>query len=228
MSQLNRAAASSAVVVEPELFDFIARSLDYSRESGGAFDITVGPLMKAWGFFKGDGRVPHRRRVERGAGAASAIATSSSIDRRAQFDSMSPASSSISAGSPKATPSIASSLSCSDTASPRRSSAPAAARCTDSAIRPTGARGTSRSRIRSTREGRVQRRPDEPRAVDGRALGEVVRGERRPLLAHHGSAHRTAGAGHLERGGHVSDRHRRRCAGRCAVRDGRERRPANT
>jgi FAD:protein FMN transferase len=58
LSQLNRAAASSAVVVEPELFDFIARSLDYSVESDGAFDITVGPLMRAWGFFKGDGRVP--------------------------------------------------------------------------------------------------------------------------------------------------------------------------
>jgi FAD:protein FMN transferase len=58
LSQLNRAAASSAVVVESELFDFIARSLDYSVESDGAFDITVGPLMRAWGFFKGDGRVP--------------------------------------------------------------------------------------------------------------------------------------------------------------------------
>src|SRR5262249_38987210 len=26
--------------------------------SEGAFDITVGPLMKAWGFFAGDGRLP--------------------------------------------------------------------------------------------------------------------------------------------------------------------------
>jgi thiamine biosynthesis lipoprotein ApbE len=30
----------------------------YHRDSGGAFDITVGPLMKAWGFFRGEGRVP--------------------------------------------------------------------------------------------------------------------------------------------------------------------------
>ncbi len=27
-------------------------------ESGGAFDITVGPLMKAWGFFRGEGHMP--------------------------------------------------------------------------------------------------------------------------------------------------------------------------
>jgi FAD:protein FMN transferase len=58
LSQLNRSAARGAVAVDPELFDLIAQSLDYSRESDGAFDITVGPLMKAWGFFKGDGRVP--------------------------------------------------------------------------------------------------------------------------------------------------------------------------
>ena len=58
LSRLNRAAARGPVAVPPELFDLIAESLRVSRESGGAFDITVGPLMKAWGFFRGDGRVP--------------------------------------------------------------------------------------------------------------------------------------------------------------------------
>ncbi len=58
LSRLNREAALGPVPVDPELFDFIALSLRYGRESGGAFDITVGPLMKAWGFFRGGGRVP--------------------------------------------------------------------------------------------------------------------------------------------------------------------------
>lgn len=58
LSQLNREAALKPVIVEPELFDFIAECLRYSRESDGAFDITVGPLMKAWGFFRGEGRMP--------------------------------------------------------------------------------------------------------------------------------------------------------------------------
>jgi thiamine biosynthesis lipoprotein len=58
LSRLNRDARSGPVPVDRELFDFIAESLRYSRESEGAFDITVGPLMKAWGFFRGDGRVP--------------------------------------------------------------------------------------------------------------------------------------------------------------------------
>lgn len=58
LSRLNREAARHPVTVDPELFDFIAEAMRYNRESGGAFDITVGPLMRAWGFFGGDGRVP--------------------------------------------------------------------------------------------------------------------------------------------------------------------------
>jgi thiamine biosynthesis lipoprotein len=58
LSRLNREAPQGPVAVEPELYDFIAECLRYSRDSGGAFDITVGPLMKAWGFFRGGGRVP--------------------------------------------------------------------------------------------------------------------------------------------------------------------------
>jgi thiamine biosynthesis lipoprotein len=58
LSRLNREAAKGPVRVEPELFAFLAECLRYSRESEGAFDITVGPLMKAWGFFRGEGRLP--------------------------------------------------------------------------------------------------------------------------------------------------------------------------
>ena len=58
LSRINREAAKGPVKVEPELFDFIGECLKYSRESEGAFDITVGPLMKAWGFFRGEGRMP--------------------------------------------------------------------------------------------------------------------------------------------------------------------------
>ena len=58
LSQLNREAGRHEVAVDAELYVFIAEAMRYYRESGGAFDITVGPLMKAWGFFRGDGRVP--------------------------------------------------------------------------------------------------------------------------------------------------------------------------
>jgi FAD:protein FMN transferase len=58
LSRINREAAQHPVAVEPELFDFIVDAMRYHRESDGAFDITVGPLMKAWGFFRGEGHMP--------------------------------------------------------------------------------------------------------------------------------------------------------------------------
>jgi FAD:protein FMN transferase len=47
-----------AVRVEPALFGLLERCARLSRATGGAFDITAGPLVKAWGFYHGEGRVP--------------------------------------------------------------------------------------------------------------------------------------------------------------------------
>ena len=58
LSAINREAYRQKVVVDPELFKLLEDSIRYSEESGGDFDITVGPLMKAWGFFRGWGHLP--------------------------------------------------------------------------------------------------------------------------------------------------------------------------
>jgi FAD:protein FMN transferase len=58
LSLINREAARHPVPVARELFDFISESLRYTRKTAGAFDVTVGPLMKAWGFFRGEGHMP--------------------------------------------------------------------------------------------------------------------------------------------------------------------------
>ncbi len=63
LSAINREAASHPVVVEPRLFHLLEISLGRSKETGGAFDITVGPLMKAWGFFRGRGRLPSQAEI---------------------------------------------------------------------------------------------------------------------------------------------------------------------
>lgn len=65
LSSLNREAANGPVVVPPELADVLATSLRWSRDSDGAFDVTVGPLMKAWGFFRDEGRVPEPAELAR-------------------------------------------------------------------------------------------------------------------------------------------------------------------
>jgi thiamine biosynthesis lipoprotein len=62
-SLVNRQAAGRAVTVSPELFALLEACLSYSRRSEGAFDISVGPLMKVWGFYKGSGKMPHRAEI---------------------------------------------------------------------------------------------------------------------------------------------------------------------
>jgi FAD:protein FMN transferase len=57
-NEVNRHAAERPVQVPQELFDLLAACVKYSRESDGAFDITVGPLMRVWGFYKGSGHLP--------------------------------------------------------------------------------------------------------------------------------------------------------------------------
>jgi thiamine biosynthesis lipoprotein len=87
LSRVNREAAQHAVTVDAELFDFIADAMRYNRDSDGAFDITVGPLMKAWGFFRGDGRLPSDAElaaVRRHVGAAHVILNP--VARTIRFD----------------------------------------------------------------------------------------------------------------------------------------------
>lgn len=63
LSQVNRQAAKQPVQVSTELYRLLAACQEYSRASEGTFDITVGPLMKVWGFYKGTGHFPHRAEV---------------------------------------------------------------------------------------------------------------------------------------------------------------------
>lgn len=58
LSQLNRLAGDGEVVVAEELFGLLARSCRLAAETGGAFDITAGPLSRVWGFTRRAGRVP--------------------------------------------------------------------------------------------------------------------------------------------------------------------------
>ena len=58
ISRLNRLAAYAPVPVEAGLYELLALAARITEETGGAFDITAGPLIKAWGFFKRQGRVP--------------------------------------------------------------------------------------------------------------------------------------------------------------------------
>jgi thiamine biosynthesis lipoprotein len=63
LSRVNAEAAEHPVVVSEEFFRLLAACAEYSRKGEGSFDITVGPLMKVWGFYKGSGHLPHRAEI---------------------------------------------------------------------------------------------------------------------------------------------------------------------
>jgi thiamine biosynthesis lipoprotein len=65
LSRINASAADAPVVTDPEVFALLEQALAYSRESDGAFDVTVGKLMKAWGFFRGAGHYPSGEELDR-------------------------------------------------------------------------------------------------------------------------------------------------------------------
>lgn len=68
LSRVNEQAADQPVKISQELFDLLSACVEYSRRSQGAFDMTVGPLMKVWGFYKDSGHLPHRAEVRAALG----------------------------------------------------------------------------------------------------------------------------------------------------------------
>ena len=64
VARLNREAGSATVAVEPEVARVVETALKAWQESDGAFDITVEPLVRAWGFLGGRPRVPSPQEAE--------------------------------------------------------------------------------------------------------------------------------------------------------------------
>jgi FAD:protein FMN transferase len=58
LSGINAFAAERPVRVEPRLFALLRQALEIAAATGGAFDPTVAPLLRAWGFVGGAGQPP--------------------------------------------------------------------------------------------------------------------------------------------------------------------------
>ncbi len=59
LSVVNRRAGTDTVtVVDPETAYVLAEAVRFEELSGGALDVTVGPLVDAWGFYRHEGRIP--------------------------------------------------------------------------------------------------------------------------------------------------------------------------
>lgn len=64
ISRLNAGAAADWVAVEPRLYRLLERMGRLADATGGAFDPTVGPLLRAWGFRGARGRWADESEVE--------------------------------------------------------------------------------------------------------------------------------------------------------------------
>jgi thiamine biosynthesis lipoprotein len=58
LCDINRRAGSVAVAAEPWLFGLLEEAQRIFLETDGAFDLTAGPLSRAWGFLRRAGRMP--------------------------------------------------------------------------------------------------------------------------------------------------------------------------
>ncbi len=93
ISRLNGAAGGDPVAVSRELYALIDSSLFYSRATGGAFDVTVRPLVRLWGFQGGQPRLPSddeialaRSHVGYGAVALDSAASTVALSAGMQID----------------------------------------------------------------------------------------------------------------------------------------------
>ncbi len=58
LSRFNRLGSDAPFAASPETLEVFRIARAVSERSGGAFDVTVGPLVRAWGFGPGDASVP--------------------------------------------------------------------------------------------------------------------------------------------------------------------------
>jgi thiamine biosynthesis lipoprotein len=64
ISAVNARAAISPVRVSPAVFDLLQCAKALHRETRGAFDISIAPLVRCWGFMGGTGRMPEPAEIE--------------------------------------------------------------------------------------------------------------------------------------------------------------------
>lgn len=63
ISKVNAQAYDKSVKLSEELFGLIQESIKYSQTTNGAFDVTVGPLMRLWPFYRNEIALPSEQKI---------------------------------------------------------------------------------------------------------------------------------------------------------------------
>jgi thiamine biosynthesis lipoprotein len=64
IAHLNVGAAREPMRVSPAVFGLLDHARKLTEETGGAFDVTIAPFVRCWGFMNGSGQLPAREDVE--------------------------------------------------------------------------------------------------------------------------------------------------------------------
>jgi FAD:protein FMN transferase len=73
VSRLNARAAEQPVIVEENFFQLLARAKHLHAATEGAFDVALGALIKAWGFYRRQGCVPDHEALARALDASGLV-----------------------------------------------------------------------------------------------------------------------------------------------------------
>jgi thiamine biosynthesis lipoprotein len=65
LNKVNKSAGLNPVKVRSELIEVLEKALEYAEKSNGAFDPTVGPLVKLWGIGTDGERIPEADEIQK-------------------------------------------------------------------------------------------------------------------------------------------------------------------
>lgn len=63
ISRLNRNAGEGFIQIHADTYKLLKRSIEFSKLSGGAFDITIRPLVELWGIGKKESLIPSENQI---------------------------------------------------------------------------------------------------------------------------------------------------------------------
>lgn len=64
VSRINRKGFEQPQEVSPETFEVIRKAVEFFGKTGGAFDVTVLPLMRLWGFYSQEPAIPSHDQIQ--------------------------------------------------------------------------------------------------------------------------------------------------------------------
>lgn len=65
LDRVNAASGKEPVMVDPDVIEVLKAALHYAQLSDGAFDPTIGPLVKLWGIGTDDARIPAPEEIQK-------------------------------------------------------------------------------------------------------------------------------------------------------------------